>query len=145
MTSILVIDDDQVAREYIGLCLQRAGYSVACAADGRQALDALDNGSIDLVITDIFMPECDGIEVIRALRNRHPGVRSLAISGGSGVLNTCYLPAAQRLGADRILAKPFSPDRLLSVVEGLLAADAEAPGRCAGGPADSSAVSSRSA
>lgn len=116
MARILVIDDDALVRESIRLALQNAKHAVPEACDGRQALDVLRDHSVDLVISDIMMPELDGIELILAMRERHPDLRLIAISGGGRKGNIDYLPMAQKLGASVILPKPFTPKQLLSAI-----------------------------
>jgi len=116
MTRILVIDDDALVRESIRLALQNANHAVLEASDGHKALEVLRGQSVDLVISDIMMPELDGIELILALRERHPNLRLIAISGGGRQGNIDYLPMAQKLGATLILPKPFTPKQLLGAI-----------------------------
>jgi DNA-binding response OmpR family regulator len=84
MASILIIDDTDVIRDLLQTSLERAGYAVRVAKDGHEGLREFRKASADLVITDIYMPDCDGIEVIRGLRRLSPEVKILAISGGTG-------------------------------------------------------------
>jgi len=120
MHSILIIEDDAVVRQLLRLCLEEAGYDVKEATTGRDGTREFRKAPIDLVITDIFMPDCDGLDVIRRLRRLHPSLKILAISGGSGTMD--YLREATALGATRVLYKPFVMPTLLRTVSDLLAA-----------------------
>lgn len=110
---VLVIEDNAGLRDLLRLTLEGAGHDVVTASQGREALGYLSGHKVDLVLTDLFMPEMDGIEVISALRARFPGMRIVAMSGRPGV---DYLSVASELGAARILRKPFSMDELLTAV-----------------------------
>ena len=125
MHSILIIEDDAAVRQLLRLCLEEAGYDVKEATTGRDGTREFRKGPIDLVITDIFMPNCDGLDVIRRLRRLHPSLKILAISGGSGTMD--YLREATSLGATRVLYKPFVMPTLLRTVGDLLAAEDAAP------------------
>jgi DNA-binding response OmpR family regulator len=118
MSSIFLIENDDAVREVIRIALMAAGYSVLEATNGRQGINSFRRNPTDLVITDIYMPDRDGLEVIEALRRTHPTVKILAISGASGSMN--YLRRAEALGADRILTKPFSMSTMLRIVSELL-------------------------
>lgn len=107
MPNILIVDDDDAIREFLRDALERAGYQVIEAANGFLALELLDR-SVDLVITDIIMPDMEGIEFILKVFKRHPGLPILAISGGGRLDAVSYLQLAQQLGATRILSKPFT-------------------------------------
>jgi DNA-binding response OmpR family regulator len=122
MTDILVADDDHVVRETVRQILEEAGYDVRCAADGVEALVKFREKCPDLVITDIIMPEKEGIQTILELRGEWPQGKILAISGGGRIGNADFLRMALSLGANAILAKPFDPDELLAKVEECLAA-----------------------
>jgi PAS domain S-box-containing protein len=108
---ILVVDDEAGVRGFLCSALREGGYEVTEAADGKQALRQALAGGVDLVITDLVMPEQEGIETIRALRRDMPGVGIIAISGAFGGQ---FLKTARMLGADAVLDKPVSPG-LLSV------------------------------
>ena len=116
----LIIEDDAAVRQLLRLCLEEAGYDVKEATTGRDGTREFRKTPIDLVITDIFMPDCDGLDVIRRLRRLHPSLKILAISGGSGTMD--YLREATALGATRVLYKPFVMPTLLRTVGDLLAA-----------------------
>jgi CheY-like chemotaxis protein len=118
MYRILLIDDDADARHILRLILERAGYLVVEAPDGRQGLQRYRDHPADLVITDILMPEQEGLETIRTLRQLDPAVKIVAISGASGTLD--FLEVAEKLGAQRMLRKPVDRQALLAAVEALL-------------------------
>jgi DNA-binding response OmpR family regulator len=115
---VLVIEDNPGLRDLVRLTLESTGHEVLTATHGAEGLAYLGEHAVDLVITDLFMPEMDGIEVIAALRRRFPGVKVVAMSGRPGV---DYLTVARELGAARILRKPFAMDELLSAVDGVRA------------------------
>ncbi len=115
---ILVVDDHPEIRELLRDILEDRGYRVVEACNGRAALEALRRGPIDLVLTDLIMPEVEGIETITAMRRQWPGLGIVAISGaGEG----CYLRAARLLGACETVCKPFSTATIVGIVERLLA------------------------
>ena len=109
LSKVLVIDDDPVARMTLRAILEDEGYSVTCAEDGRRGLEAFRKLSPDLVVTDIIMPEKEGIETIRELQSIWPEGPIIAISGGGRTGNTDYLRLARGMGANAVLMKPFEP------------------------------------
>lgn len=111
---VLVIEDNRDLRDYLRLALESQDYSVLAAQNGKDALRLLDGQAVDAVVTDLFMPEMDGIETIAALRKRLPGIRIIAMSGRPGV---DYLPVARELGVARTLRKPFEIDELLAALK----------------------------
>jgi len=121
MATILVIDDEAQVRTTMRRVLERYGHEVVEAADGRQALQAIVGTPCDLVITDINMPEMDGIEVIMALSERQPGLPIIAISGGGRLPKDLLLTSADMLGAVTTLAKPFEVPDMIAAVERALA------------------------
>jgi CheY-like chemotaxis protein len=126
VASILVIDDNELVRGFLRAVLEGQGHAVAEAGQGRDALQRLHQSSVDLVLTDIYMPDCDGLEVIMTLRREFPAVRIVAISGGSGERN--LLVAARQLGAQAVLEKPINVDELLKTVAAALSERAD-PGQ----------------
>jgi len=118
---ILVIDDFTMVRKMIRETLELADYDVHETCDGREGLEALENAPVDLVITDIIMPVMEGLETIREIRKRFPGTPILAISSGGGNKSLNLLGIARRLGAHSTLAKPFTPDALVTRVRQMLA------------------------
>jgi CheY-like chemotaxis protein len=120
MARILVIDDDSSVRAMIKGALSDEGYEVMEAADGKAGLKCYQNSPADLVITDLIMPEKEGIETIMDLRREFPEVKIIAISGGSRYGSDSNLRLAERLGAIRTLAKPFKIPDLLEAVREVL-------------------------
>jgi CheY-like chemotaxis protein len=116
MIRILVVDDDQKLRAAIRRMLEPEGFEIEEASDGRDAMRAFRARPADLVLCDVFMPEKDGLEVLRELAPEFSGARMVAVSGGGfrGTMN--LLPVAQYLGAAAVLYKPFERAELLTVV-----------------------------
>lgn len=122
MARILVVDDDAMVRGTIRASLQRAGHQIIEAGDGLEAIATLERESVDLVVSDIIMPEVDGIGLLLKLRKQYAALKVIVISGGGRTQNVDFLRMAETLGADRVLAKPFTPDQLQSAVQAVLAA-----------------------
>ncbi|MEO6002023.1 MAG: response regulator [Opitutus sp.] len=118
---ILVVDDDPLICEGIGVKLRGEGHVVTLAANGAEALAVIRRQRFDAVVTDILMPERDGLELIAELHRSQPNVRVVAISGGGRALGREYLDAAARMGAHGVLAKPFSFSELASVLARVVA------------------------
>ena len=116
------MDDNEGFRKPLCQTLERAGYEVLSAADGAAALRLFRQQPVDLVITDIIMPEKEGLETIMELRRIKPELKIIAISGGGRIGAEDYLPLAEHLGAARTLAKPFSSAEIIEAVSGLLGA-----------------------
>ncbi|MGE5271860.1 MAG: response regulator [Thiohalocapsa sp.] len=125
MAHILVIDDDAVLRRVITLALEAAGHTVLRCENGRKAIDFLAHERADLLITDIIMPEMDGVETLRAARLLQPDLPILAMSGGGSFDPRDYLGIATAFGATDVLRKPFHPPELVERVAKLLAASAD--------------------
>lgn len=117
---VLVIDDDRQVRETLHDVLKNAGYDVEVAVDGNHGLRYRDQHPVDVLITDILMPNKEGIETIAEFRKSYPGTKIIAVSGGGRAGNMDFLRMAQLLGADRTLEKPISADDLLNVVNDLV-------------------------
>lgn len=113
---ILVVDDDPLIREMLATTLRDAGYETAGVASGHEAVERFETTPPDLVITDILMPDGDGMQAIAKLRRRAPGLKVLAISGGSDMESARYLRAAESFGATRTLVRPFDNRQLLDAV-----------------------------
>ena len=120
---ILVIDDDEQMRVLLQQAMQWAGYEVVTAENGRQGQQLFEEQPTDLIITDLIMPEQEGLETIRILKQGYPTVKIIAISGGGRIGPEAYLPAAMELGADRIFTKPFDVKELIAAVQELLGND----------------------
>jgi CheY-like chemotaxis protein len=116
MQKILVIDDDSLVRDTLVRVLERRGYQVLVASDGLRGLSMFRSEQPDLVITDIIMPEKEGIETIREIRGECPDAKIIAISGGARIGNMDFLDFAGKLGASEIIPKPFDPTDLVTVV-----------------------------
>ena len=117
-TKILVVDDEASVRALMREVLTQAGYEVIEASNGREAMKALRSQTVPLVITDLVMPEQEGIETITELRRRHPEAKIIAVSGA---FHGKFLRAAEMLGADLTLMKPVEPAELLGAVRKVLA------------------------
>jgi DNA-binding response OmpR family regulator len=115
--SILIIEDEEAVRHLLRCYLEEAGYIVSEAPNGRKGVQAFRKAPTDLVITDIYMPERDGLEVIECLRRSRPTVKILVISGASGTMD--YFKIARAAGASA-LRKPFALQTLLSQVAFLI-------------------------
>ena len=117
MARVLLIDDDATVRYALKQVLERAGHQVDEANDGNVGLDKYNADHQDVVVTDIIMPNQEGIETIQALRELRPTVRIIAMSG---VFGGQFLQTAERLGADATLAKPIQVRLLRDTVDDLL-------------------------
>ena len=117
MKRILVIDDDEMIRTVFERFLKGQGYAVDCAADGKEGLRLLEAEPPDLVITDIMMPDTDGLEVVLSMRKKHPGIPVVAISGGMTLSPMDFLPMVKKFGACKVLYKPIELEDLLAAVE----------------------------
>lgn len=116
MTKILIVDDDSYIRELVGLYLQRNGFDIVEAADGVQALSILDNTKVDLVMLDIMMPNVDGWQLCREIRDSSSiPVLMLTAQG-----ETTQKVRGLQLGADDYMVKPFEPEELVARVQALL-------------------------
>lgn len=114
---VLVIDDEAGLRMTIRKMLESAGHEVVEAENGRLGLEAYKKQPPDVVVTDIIMPQKEGIETIRDIRAIAPNVRIVAISGGGRNQNMDFLRIAEKLGANATLPKPFRRDELIACVE----------------------------
>jgi CheY-like chemotaxis protein len=115
---ILVIEDEENILGLITTMLEKSGHHVVGAHDGTEGLMIYRDQPTDLVITDILMPKKDGVETIRELKRDFPQARIIAITGYRGRFNR--LPAAEFVGAQVTLMKPFTQSQLLEAVDGLL-------------------------
>jgi len=113
MASILLVDDDELFRGAVCRVLRAAHHAVEEAVDGAHALRIIKAETPEILITDIFMPNRDGIELIGAVRQAHPTVRIMAVSGRRHLGAVDLLELAARLGAHATLAKPFNTEQLL--------------------------------
>ena len=124
---LLVVEDDALVRDVVQASLTRAGYRVVLASDGAAAIDRLGDQRPDLILTDLFMPNCDGIELLRSGQLSRADAPVIAMSGGYAGID--MLAASQALGATATIAKPFMPSELLALVERTLRPSTAAQGR----------------
>jgi CheY-like chemotaxis protein len=119
---VLVVDDEPAVRGVIEQTMTRSGCDVYTATDGFDALKKLALGRFDLVVTDVVMPEMDGIKLIAHIRELYPDLKVIAISGGGGIRSAApgCLNRAEEAGASRTLLKPFNPSLLNSMADELL-------------------------
>lgn len=117
MVKVLVVDDEPLICETLEDLLQRAGHQAHTAADGVQAIKCAKQVKFDLIIMDIVMPEKDGLETIQSIREEHPDLKIIAISGGSRIGNVDFLKFADEFGAWRTFRKPLDNVELLNAVE----------------------------
>jgi two-component system, OmpR family, response regulator CpxR len=118
MALAVVIDDDAQVRCLVAMMLKRAGYEVAQAKDGEEGIELCTSLDPEVIVTDIFMPRQDGIDVLREVKTRAKQPRVVAISGGSPRLQLDFLNVAEKIGADAVVQKPFTPSQLLQAVTG---------------------------
>lgn len=117
---ILLVDDEDMVRVQIRSSLELEGHEAREASNGREAIEMLDGYKPDLMITDILMPEKEGIETIMEVRQKYADIKIIAISGGVRTESMDFLKIAKRLGADLALPKPFGRQQLLTLVNQLL-------------------------
>ena len=120
MPSILIIEDDVDLRRMLVRLLERENYIIFETGNGLEALNLLNHYIPDLIITDIIMPDQDGIGTINVLRKKYPGIKIIAISGGGRMLSKDYLSIASMLGAHYTLPKPFANNELLEKIKELV-------------------------
>ena len=116
---IMTVDDSTSIRQMVGFTLKRAGFEVLEAVDGRDAVSQLDNTSIDMMITDLNMPNMDGIELIKQVRNK-PQYRFIPIVMLTTESQDDKKQAGKAAGATGWIVKPFKPDQLLAVIKKVL-------------------------
>ena len=120
MGKILVFDDEPAILLMIKKMLERAGHEVEVATNGKEGMELFEKNKPDLLITDIIMPEKEGLETIFELRRKYQDLKIVAISGGGRIGPDGYLPGAKLLGADAVFTKPLSPKEFTDAVNGLL-------------------------
>ena len=116
MARILIIDDEELVRMTLSQTLEPDGHAVFTASDGEKGIAEFREIQADVVITDILMPNKEGIETIMELRRIDPDVKIIAISGGGRMQNSSFLDMAQQLGANAVLKKPFETQVLRDTV-----------------------------
>jgi YesN/AraC family two-component response regulator len=120
MAKILVLDDEPSILLMIKKMLEKAGYEVATASNGREGMELFEKNKPDLLITDIIMPEKEGLETIFELRRKHPELKIIAISGGGRIDPYGYLPGAKLFGANMVFQKPLVQKEFMQAVSMLL-------------------------
>ena len=116
---ILIADDEVHIRKILSLAFTKAGYEVVSCQDGKEAIAAIEKGAIDLVITDLMMPEVNGYEVIERLK-RDKGTRDIPAIVLTALGQNDDLLKAKEAGADLVITKPFSPKKIVEMVEAML-------------------------
>ena len=116
MARILIMDDDETVRLALRTLLQKKGHNVIEAMNAVEGAKTYTQEPLDLVITDILMPERDGVEALLELRTHQPQIKTIVISGDAPE----FLPIVEDLGADRAIAKPFKNQEVLDAVNELL-------------------------
>lgn len=120
MARILVFDDEPSILLMIKKMLEKAGYEVEVALNGKEGMELFEKNRPDLLITDIIMPEKEGLETIFELRRKYHDLKIIAISGGGRIGPDGYLPGAKLLGANAVFAKPLIPKEFLNTISELL-------------------------
>lgn len=123
MHGVLIVEDDNELREMLKLSLHRRRITVLEATNGKEAIAHFKPSVTDLIVTDLIMPEEDGLKVIMTLRAVKPSLKVIAISGGGKAGPGSYLNMAKVLGADAVYSKPFSINDLINKIEELLTSE----------------------
>ncbi len=121
MARVLVIDDEELVQDTLVQVLEEEGHEVERVGDGAQGIRRCDEGSFDLVISDLIMPGQEGAQIIALIRENNPNLKIIGMTGGGRVGDTDVLQLARQAGANRGLRKPFELDEFLSAVRALLA------------------------
>ena len=116
MAKVLVIDDEKGVREMARRTLESEHHTIVEAADGIDGIKVFQEEQPDVVVTDIIMPNADGLEVILRILQINPQAKIIAISGGGRISGKTYLKYARKFGVMAVLSKPFSPEQLLSLI-----------------------------
>lgn len=114
--NILVVDDEAILRDTLKVVLTKFGHNPTLASNGREALAALKSQRFDLVVTDLLMPDFDGLELLGQIRRTYPDIPAIAISGGGRISSNEYLLMARKLGAVAVLSKPFTPEDVATAI-----------------------------
>jgi len=120
MAKILLVEDDELVRDMLAQVLQKAAHEVTCAVDGEDAAKILQEMHPDIMVTDIIMPKKSGITLISEVKNRHPNMEIIAISGGGRLDPIGYLDLSENLGASVSFEKPVDNTALLMAIDLLL-------------------------
>lgn len=122
---ILLVDDEEAIRKMVRAILGEEQYAFQEAGNGLDAQTILENEPHDLIVSDVIMPDCDGIELVMAIRSKYPDIKVIVMSGGGRVRAGHYLNLAQKLGAARVFEKPFDTVELRTAVAELLSEEKE--------------------
>lgn len=125
MKKILLVDDESSIRMMVRAVLDEGKYTFDEASNGTEALAKMETEEFDLIITDVIMPDCDGIELVMTVRRKLPDIKVIVMSGGGRVRADHYLNLAEKLGATRVFEKPFNTAELRAAVRELLFGSAE--------------------
>jgi CheY-like chemotaxis protein len=120
MSAVLLVDDDDSFRNAMVRILRGAGHSVQDLSSGQEVSRVLSESKVDVLVTDLIMPDVEGLETIRTVRRHHPALPIIAISGGGRLTPSSYLSMARGVGASQVLAKPFEPAALVAMIETLI-------------------------
>ncbi|QQG35494.1 MAG: response regulator [Micavibrio aeruginosavorus] len=120
VSKILVIDDDELIRMTCRNILKKMNYTVIEAENGVKGLEQFRKEAPQIVITDMLMPDKEGLETISEIRAKNAKVKIIAMSGGGATQNMNFLNLAKQIGADMVLSKPFKPEELMSAIKGVL-------------------------
>jgi CheY-like chemotaxis protein len=118
MTRVLIVDDEKSIRLTLQAFLERAGFDVNVAADGKEALRTVEAWKPNIVVTDIVMPEEDGLALVRHLRERFPEIPFVVMSGAN-FSNDFHLGVAKAFGASAVLRKPFDNEELVAILHAI--------------------------
>ncbi|MCA1757264.1 MAG: response regulator [Bacteroidales bacterium] len=120
MAKILIIDDETAIAMMLKRLVEKSGHMVEIAVNGKEGMEVFDTFNPDLLITDIVMPEKEGLEIIFDLRRKNPNLKIVAISGGGRFQYEGYLKSAKHLGADLAFQKPLDLKEFMASITGLL-------------------------
>ena len=118
--TVLVIDDDELTRMTIANILRKNGCTVIEAHNGNEGLSLFQKENPHLVITDMLMPDKEGLETIADIRALNPATMVIAMSGGGSTQNMAFLKLSEKVGANRLMSKPIKPDELMHTVKSLM-------------------------
>lgn len=121
--TILVIEDDLELQTFVEEFLTENNYQILLANNGNEGLAMIEENQLDLILTDLLMPEKDGVRVISDVKANHPEIPIIAMSGGQSVFSPVFLEAANTLGATKTLTKPFRNEELLQTIQDCLKTD----------------------
>ncbi|MEI6127142.1 MAG: response regulator [Pseudomonadota bacterium] len=120
MATILVLDDDDMILETLSIILKDAGHDILTGSNGNEGLKRCRERKVDLVITDIVMPDKEGLETIQDIKKLYPEIKIIAMSGGGNIATSNYLQIAKAFGAQQTLEKPFKKKDIVSTVQEVL-------------------------